>query len=153
MGKYILLFISFLASVGATAQEVIATQGVSYSNASASIDFTIGEVVIATGTDGVYDITQGFHQTSWMLVGLEDLAPDFEAIVFPNPTDDVLHIKVSTFQNVTLSMYDVSGQLVLQHDLTSEQTSIQTGQLASGSYLLTLSNATYCLKRLKVIKN
>lgn len=153
MGRYLLVLVSFFASVGATAQTVIAAQGATYANATASIDITIGEVVIATGTDGVNNITQGFHQTSWSLVGWEDLAPDFEAIIFPNPTEDVLHIKVSTFQHVTLSVYDVCGKLIMQHDLTSQLTSIPTDQLSSGSYLLTLSNKAHCLERFKVIKN
>jgi hypothetical protein len=47
-----------------SSQEVVSAQGDSYSNTSGSIDFTIGEVVINTGTDGNNDITQGFHQTN-----------------------------------------------------------------------------------------
>ena len=38
----------FIGSFG-FAQEVVSTQGDSYTNSSGSIDFTIGEVVINTG--------------------------------------------------------------------------------------------------------
>ena len=65
------------------AQEVVSTQGDSYSNASSSIDFTIGEVIIDTGTDGTNDLTQGFHQSNWSLVGVVDHDLSYEAIVFP----------------------------------------------------------------------
>jgi hypothetical protein len=61
---------SLFAAISVSAQEVVATQGDSYSNANGNIDFTIGEVIIATGTDGTNDITQGFHQTNWNFLGV-----------------------------------------------------------------------------------
>ena len=56
---------SLLSTLAVSAQEVVATQGDTYSNAIANIDFTIGEVIIDTGTDGTNDLTQGFHQTNF----------------------------------------------------------------------------------------
>jgi hypothetical protein len=64
MIKSTLFFFSLLTTISVTAQEVVSTQGDSYSNSSGSIDFTIGEVIINTGTDGTNDLTQGFHQTN-----------------------------------------------------------------------------------------
>jgi hypothetical protein len=152
MKKNILVLFSLLTTLSVSAQEVVSTQGDSYSNASGSIDFTIGEVVISTGTDGTNDITQGFHQTHWNFVGLDDRAPDYEAIIFPNPTEDVLNIKTSMFENVTYTLYDGLGKLVMQDKLSAEQTPIQVSQLAPGSYSLTLSNETQNLKIFKLIK-
>ena len=53
-------YFHYLLLLSVSAQEVVSTQGDSYSNASGSIDFTIGEVIITTGTDGTNDLTQGF---------------------------------------------------------------------------------------------
>ena len=93
-----LLFVSTLS-----AQEVISSQGETYSNANGSMDFTVGEVVINTGTNGTNDLTQGFHQTNWNLVGVEDFAPNYEATIFPNPTQDVLNIKSTRgFRHVSI---------------------------------------------------
>ena len=83
MKRHTLVLFSLLASGIVSAQEVVSTQGDSYSNASGSIDFTLGEVIIATGTDGTNDITQGFHQTNWNFLGVEDFAPNYEATIFP----------------------------------------------------------------------
>ena len=152
MKRHTLVLFSLLATGTVSAQEVVSTQGDSYSNASANIDFTIGEVIIDTGTDGNNDLTQGFHQTNWNFVGLEDFAPNYEAIIFPNPTEDVLNIRTSAFENVTYSLYDAQGKLVIQDKLSSEQTPIQVSQLAPGSYSLTLNNATQNLKTFKLIK-
>ena len=70
MKKNTLVLFSLLTTLSVSAQEVVATQGDSYSNASGNIDFTIGEVVINTGTDGTNDLTQGFHQTNWNFLGV-----------------------------------------------------------------------------------
>ncbi len=152
MKKNTLMLFSLFASLAVTAQEVVATQGGSYSSSSANIDFTIGEVIIDTGTDGTNDLTQGFHQTNWNFLGVEDFAPNYEATIFPNPTSEVLNIKTSTFENVTYTLYDAQGKLVMQNILSAEQTPIQVSQLAPGSYSLTLNNETQNLKTFKLIK-
>lgn len=152
MKKNTLVLFSLLTTLSVSAQEVVATQGDSYSNASGNIDFTIGEVIIATGTDGTNDLTQGFHQTNWNFLGVEDFAPNYEAIIYPNPTEDVLNIRTSTFENVTYTMYDAQGKLVMQEMLSAEQTPIQVDQLAPGSYSLTLNNEAQNLKTFKLVK-
>ena len=152
MKKHTLVLFSFFASLAVSAQEVVSTQGDSYSNASGNIDFTIGEVIIDTGTDGANDLTQGFHQTNWNFLGVEDFAPNYEAIIFPNPTEDVLKIRTSTFENVTYTLYDAQGKLVMQDKLSAEQTPIQVSQLAPGAYSLTLNKETHNLKTFKLVK-
>lgn len=152
MKKNTLVLFSLFAGISVSAQEVVATQGDSYSNASANIEFTIGEVVINTGTDGTNDLTQGFHQTNWNFVGVEDHAPSYEAIIFPNPTEDVLNIRTSTFENVTYTLYDAQGNLVMQDILSAEQTPIQVSQLAPGNYSIILNNQTQNLKTFKLVK-
>jgi len=151
MKKNTIVLFLLLTTVTVSAQEVVATGGDSYSNASGSIDFTIGEVVINTGTDGTNDITQGFHQTNWNFLGVEDFAPNYEVIIFPNPTEDMLNIRTSTFENVTYTLYDAQGKLVMQDVLSAEETPIQVSQLAPGSYSLTLNNETQNLKTFKLI--
>lgn len=152
MKRHTLVLFSFLATGSVLAQEVVSTQGDSYSNASANIDFTLGEVIIDTGTDGSNDITQGFHQTNWNFVGVEDHSPSYQATIFPNPTSEVLNIRTSLFENVTYALYDAQGKLVMQDVLSEEQTPIQVSQLAPGSYSITLNNETQNLKTFKLIK-
>lgn len=152
MIKNVLTISLLLSSILLNAQEVVTTQGDSYSTASANIDFTIGEAVINTGTDGTNDLTQGFHQTNWNFLGVEDHALDYEATIFPNPTEDVLNIRTTTFENVTFTLYDAQGKLVMQNILSAEKTPIQVSQLAPGGYSLTLNNETQNLKTFKLVK-
>jgi hypothetical protein len=101
MKRHTFVLFVLLAAGSLTAQEVLSTQGDSYSNASASIDFILDEVIIATGTDGTNDIIQAFHQTNGNFLGVENLAPNYEVTIFPNPTEDVLNIRTSAYENVT----------------------------------------------------
>lgn len=152
MKKQTLLVLSLLSTMSLSAQEVISTQGDSYINGTGSIDFTIGEVVIDTGTDGTNDITQGFHQTNWNFLGLEDHDPNYTASIFPNPTTDELNISASKFENVTYSLYDANGKLIMQNQLTAEQTTISANQLEPGQYSLVLTDENQNLKTFKLIK-
>jgi hypothetical protein len=152
MKKNTIVLFSLFATLTLSAQEVLSTQGDSYSNGSGGIDFTLGEVIIATGTNGTNDITQGFHQTNWNFLGVEDFTPNYEATIFPNPTQDDLNIKTSVFENLTYTLYDAQGKLVIQNVLSAEQTSIEVSQLAPGSYSLTLNNETQNLKTFKLVK-
>ena len=138
MIKNTLIFVLLLTSVSFSAQEVVSTQGDSYSNANGSIDFTIGEVVINTGTDATSNLTQGFHQTNWNFLGVEDFAPNYEALIFPSPTDDRLNTRTNNFENVRYTLYD-------------GQTPIQESHLAQESYSLTLNVETQNLNTPKQV--
>ena len=152
MKKQIFLLVTFFTAFAVSAQEVVSSQGETFSNANGSIDFTVGEVIINTGSNGTNKLTQGFHQTNWNFLGLEDFAPDYEATIFPNPTTDVLNIKTSKFENVGYTLYDAQGKLVMQNILSAEQTPIQVSQLALGNYSLTLKSETKILKTFKLVK-
>lgn len=133
------------------AQEVIATQGDSYSNASGTIDFTIGEVVINTVSDGSHDLTQGFHQTIWSFADLVDHSPDFDLTVYPNPVSDALIIESSNYQNVMYSLFDVQGRKILEGRLDSEASTINVGHCAPGAYSLSLTRQGEQLKAFKLL--
>ena len=154
MKKNKLVLFSLLCTSTIFAQEVVSTQGDSYSNGSANVDFTIGEVVINTETDGTYDITQGFHQTNWNFAGLDDLAPELEVNVYPNPSSDVLFVSTVQFEGVSYTLTDANGKIIKGNDLSLETTSIDVKQLAPGNYSVILYDRNQNkLKVFKLIKN
>jgi hypothetical protein len=148
--------IAFSLIVGSSAtifgQEVISSQGDSYSNASGSIDFTIGEVVINTVSDGTNDLTQGFHQTMWNFVGLDEFDANFVVSIFPNPTQDVLTIQAGMFEDVTFVLTDATGRIILKDILSGELTPLNVAQLQAGTYNLTLEKDSSTLKTIRLIK-
>ncbi len=149
-----LVLLLLLSTSTIYAQEVVSTQGDSYYTGSASMDFTIGEPVISTGSDGTHDITQGFHQTNWNFAGLEDLAPEMDATIYPNPTIDVLNILTKQFEGVSYTLTNANGQIVQRDELSEEITSVDVQGLAPGNYSVTLFDRNQNkLKTFKLIKN
>ncbi|MDH7447655.1 hemagglutinin protein [Aquimarina sp. 2201CG14-23] len=67
----LMLLMILLVVVNATSQsierQVIGSAGTTLSNATVTLDFTIGEPVITTITNGTAIVSQGFHQGSLML--------------------------------------------------------------------------------------
>ena len=63
MKAHLILLYSITTFSLSQAQEIISTQGDSYSNTAGTIEFTIGEVIIDTETNGPIGVTQGFHKT------------------------------------------------------------------------------------------
>ena len=146
----ILLFLT--STLTTVAQEIVATQGDSYHDTSIQIDFTIGEIIINSESNGVNTLTQGFHQTNWNFVGVETHSTGYEATIFPNPTSEILNIRTSTFENVKYTLYNAQGKLILQGKLTADQTPIIVGQLRTGKYSLILDSKSQKLKTFKLIK-
>jgi hypothetical protein len=154
MTKKTLVLFSLLATLSVSAQEVVATQGDTYSGSGLVLDFTVGEVIINTASTstGSHTLTQGFHQSKWSVVGIRDHFPDYEANVFPNPLEEVLNIEASAYENVRIFLYDAQGKLVREDKLSAELSTIELSELAAGAYSLLLTKANQNLKTFKLIK-
>jgi len=152
MKKAFLFSIIFFCFLTGFTQEVISSQGDSYSYSTGGLDFTIGEVVTSTVSNGEKTLTQGFHQTNWSFVSIENHFTNYEAIIFPNPTDDFLNIQSISFENVNYSLFDEMGKLVLNGTLYSEKTSLDVSKFQTGSYSLILNRFENKLKTFNIIK-
>lgn len=154
MKKRLLLLAScWFLITGVWSQEVISSQGDSYTNSSGSLDFTIGESVTFTGSDGTNDLTQGFHQSNWSFVGVDDQLPEIIISVFPNPMEETLVISTEEFDNVNYKMIDASGRIVRENKLTETNTNISVGELSPGNYQIVLFENERQTKTFKLIKN
>jgi hypothetical protein len=153
MKKFTFVLFSLFATLSVSAQEVVATQGDSYTNASGNIDFTIGEVIIDTGTDGTNDLTQGFHQTNWNFLGVDNHEQNFEATVYPNPMGTELYIQTENFEFMSYVLYDATGRIVAENKLNALQTGIDVSTFAPSSYSLVLQDENQNkIKTFKLIK-
>lgn len=151
--KFTILLL-LLCTLTVSSQEVIASQGNSYSNSSVSIDFTIGEVVIATLNNTGNTLTQGFHQTNLTVLAIDDFDINYQARVFPNPTQDLLQVEIQNFEGLNFKMYDIQGRQLSQQKIYSINTSINTTPYAKGLYLLVILNENnQLLKTYRIIKN
>lgn len=153
MKKTTLYLASFIASCSAFSQEVISIQGDSYQGTNATVDFTIGEAVIFTGSDGNNTITQGFHQTKWEYAGIENYEDEIDLTVYPNPVPDDLTINSPDYLNKMYTVFDATGKMVSQGRLLQEKTLVKTSHWATGGYTIVISNdQNVKIKSIKLIK-
>ncbi|MCJ8289186.1 MAG: T9SS type A sorting domain-containing protein [Crocinitomicaceae bacterium] len=153
MKAHLILLYSITTFSLSQAQEIISTQGDSYSNTTGTIEFTIGEVIIDTETNGPIGVTQGFHQTEMEIVGLVESPPLNISSIFPNPVGDILNVPVTSSQKVSYGLYDSHGKLIARNILTSENNTIEVSQLTVGTYSLRLTDESQNRKTFKFIKS
>jgi hypothetical protein len=78
-----------------------------------------------------------------------------EAIVYPNPTNNYVTLKLTNveFEDMSFVLYDLSGRLLRDEKIVREQTIIAMDSFASATYFLNITNKTALLKTFKIIKN
>lgn len=84
------------------------------------------------------------------VAGLNEQAPD-DAVVYPNPFNGNISIAWSNEQEATILLMDLTGKTVLATSGSGKLIQLETGQLASGQYLLVAKGTTSVITR-KVIK-
>ena len=135
---------------------VIGTDGGFAGNNQFSISYTIGEIVTELGKDTInnIDLTQGFQQAYISIVSIEDHIPDIDISVFPNPAVNYLNVNISDLSKVkTYALFDMSGKLLKQQEIISNQFEISFSNFSSGNYLLIFKNEQQKLKTIKVQKS
>lgn len=101
--------------------------------------------VEVTDANGCSAVSASLNVTG---VGVEDLSGTLSALVYPNPTTDVLFVETAA-NNVRFEITDATGRLVMQGDVTRQRISI--AELAQGVYSIRLS-ANNLSKTLLLIK-
>lgn len=123
---------------------VIGSAGLAIQNGTAGLSFTVGEVA----TNSANLLTQGFQQPNIVNnTSTLDLSKTSQkAIVFPNPTVDILNIKSNLpeagIAQLNYQVIDNTGKVVLSGQMVSDGGTINVQSLASASYVLVLSNGT-----------
>lgn len=152
--KLIGLFLILNLTLLINAQTVISNQGESYDNGTNSIDFTIGEPIIETNSNGSNTVTQGFHQTKLIVTEIDNLDVNLLIKAYPNPSTGVVFIEIKEFRNLQYSIFDAIGKLVINGQFTNETTEINLTSKPTGQYLLVITNSEQKkLKTYQLIKN
>lgn len=137
-------------------QQVIATSGGNEQNSDISIEWTLGEPVIATLSTGTAVLTQGFHQPDLevtVIKSLDGLPYTVEA--YPNPTDELLLIQLKNAEarDFQYLLYDMTGKVLEQKKLESDVTAINMQNHPAGIYVLKITQHDLEIKMFEIIKN
>jgi hypothetical protein len=98
--------------------------------------------------------------TSSSPTGLKAIEPDqiTDTRLYPNPAHDkaYLNLTTSSSSNITVSIYEITGQLLsekkIQADKGSNQIELEASNLNKGLYFVTISNGT-SKKTIRLIKD
>lgn len=158
-----LLLVSVMAIPGHTQtvdRWVIGSMGGSYESGDWVMDYTLGESVITTLSTPGSVLTQGFHQPGSLTVSVnEHPENDFQVLVYPNPSTDVLNISISNNpgEKTVIELYDLVGQR-----LEAQEFSNSAGQpltctftmqrYATGAYFLRITSGKTVSEVIKITK-
>lgn len=100
------------------------------------------------GERSTFNTFIGYDRT----VGLKSI--DAEVVqLFPNPANNVLHIKNNSSGSIRFQIVDLSGALVLQGHTNNKQHNVDISELGNGLYMVKLSSDKYdTITKLSIIK-
>jgi len=108
-----------------------------------------------TGTNG--SVAQGVQQAFEIstTLGIEDNLINLSFIAYPNPTSNVLTLKISNFNqnNMEYALCDIQGRLLAHQKIQQENTQIPMQNLASDTYFLKITTKNKPIKTFQIIKN
>lgn len=87
----------------------------------------------------------------WLYSEIKEFENHSSITTFPNPFSNQLNISFEDNEQTTISLYNFLGQLVLQQTFTNN-TTVNTAQLAEGIYIYELRNEAGTVKTGKVVK-
>jgi hypothetical protein len=152
------LTITILFITGVNAQETVTASGGDASGSGGTISYSIGQTLytihlgsegsVAHGVQQPYEISiiSGIDGTEGVLLTL---------IAYPNPTRDVLTLKVENYksENLTYRVFDLNGKLLEISKLNDYETQIVMSKYPPALYILKVYDNQKEIKIFKIIKN
>ncbi|NBC56738.1 MAG: T9SS type A sorting domain-containing protein [Bacteroidetes bacterium] len=157
MTFYKTLLISYilgLATIGYS-QTAVVSSGNNITSSSGSLSFSLGQVVYKTNNNTEGSIHQGVQQAYEIFtLKVEDHRLKPSMTVYPNPTEDIVNLRIDDLNSDKLSymLFDLQGRLIKQGKLTENFTPINIQDLPSASYIMKISKNQKAFKSFKIIK-
>ena len=158
--KKLLLSAILLIGIGLTglqAQEAIPASGDKATGTGGTASYSVGQVVYTTNTGTNGSVAQGVQQSYEISVvnGIEDAKDiNLECMAYPNPTSDFLTLNIKNYDNkdLTYQLFDMSGELLENKKLTSNETTITMENRVAGIYFIKVTDNQQEIKTFKIIK-
>lgn len=158
IGVSIIGLMFVMSSYAQEKQTTIPTAGGEAVGTGGSMSYTIGQVFNTSESNEQYILNQGIQQSYeiYLISSVEEAnAIELTAIVFPNPTTDILYLKIQNYPVERLScyLYDMDGRQILNQSLVEIDNHIDVSNLTHGTYLLKLKDGAQEVKIFKIIKH
>ena len=152
---FIILLLSFS---GLQAQQAITTSGGNASGNQGSVSYTVGLIAYDTNSGLNETVAQGVQQPYEISVvsGIASSGKiNLECSAYPNPTTDILILKVDNndSKNLAYELYNINGKLLEIKNLKDNEITIQMKDLIPAIYFLKVKANQKVVKTFKIIKN
>lgn len=159
MKKLLIWIVGFGLTTMAMSQttnlELVSSSGDSFSNESYQINWSIGESMIETFSGGHYQLTQGFHQSNYIVTKVEELSESSINIsVYPNPTSDFIFIDFtnSLVTESVLTIANINGKVLQIKTSMNNSEKLDFANYVSGVYFLNVKQNNKVVESFKIIK-
>ena len=155
----VILFCTFLLLVPTfiLAQNAIPASGANASSPTGSISFTIGQLIVSSLKNDDATMIHGVQQPFEISVvtGLEIQEIKLVLNIFPNPTSDILTLRIEEFDIGGLSyrVFNATGVMLEDRKINGNETHISMGRYSSGIYYIKVAKKNLDIKTFKIIKN
>lgn len=156
--KLIVVLLLGLGLSGIQAQNVVPATGGNASGIGGSASYSVGQVVYITNTGTNGSVAQGVQQPYEISVvtAIEEASCiKLDCSAYPNPTTDLIILKVENYKTEYLSyqLYDINARLLENKKIQKNETIIAMNNLVSAIYFLKVTDSNKEIKTFKIIKN
>ena len=126
------------------------------SNASGSISYSIGQVAFQSVSNTSGSVSQGVQYAFEIsTLSLEENALQLSLMAYPNPTQELLNLRVGNYnkENLAYKLVDLEGKVISEASMHSEETTIDMKQLPVATYFVEVHNDAKKVQIFKIIKN
>ena len=127
-----------------------------------SVSYSIGQVAYSFSDSESGIVSQGVQQP-FEIFKITSIGKDegfnLECIAYPNPTTQYLNLELNNTvllsKNISIRLYNSNGELVLNQQITNENTRINTEHFQSGQYVMNVianNGPAKSLSSFKIIK-
>ena len=158
--------IAYYVSIGAATfgiHESLVTAGGDSVTTGGEVSYTLGQLSKATlydineSEDTLYVVQQGIQQPYEIaeILGMEETTISLSVVAYPNPTYEVLTLKIENYKNeeLTYQLHDLQGKLLDRNRVRGSSTTINMAGLSPNMYLLSISSDQSLIKTFRIIKN
>lgn len=136
-------------------QDVISPLGGYHKQINGSLQFNGGEVITENYHTAYCHVQQGFEQGAYGLLSVKTMVNNVDIEVYPNPTRDFMRVTIddSSGKRYVADLRDLAGK-ELYHASLIESTQLDLRTLATGVYILSISNQENLdIQSFKIIKH
>jgi serine phosphatase RsbU (regulator of sigma subunit) len=150
-----ILIILFSLQILIFSQQIITSAGGTAKAGQTSLQWTLGQIMTGSTTDGKNFLIQGFQQSTLSVSNIfENNDLGFKIKVYPNPVKSNLIIEIDQHDRILISakLYNSLGEKQYQNEIECQMQIIDLSEFKPGPYFLIFSEKNQILSTFTVIK-